>query len=79
MKSDQAYWFHARDPAAGIGWSGPANWQGWVALAIFVASALAAAAFLVPQHFGLYLVVLGVLSAAFVALCILKGEPRRDR
>ena len=79
MKSEQAYWFYARDPEAGIGWIGPATWQGWLALALFIAAALGSAAFLVPQHFGAYLIVLGALSAAFVGLCIVKGEPRRDR
>ena len=62
MKSEQAYWFYARDPEAGIGWSGPATWQGWLALALFIAAALGSAAFLVPQHFGAYLIVLGALA-----------------
>ena len=49
MKSEQTYWFHARDPEVGIGWSSPAAWQGWLALALFITAALGSAAFLVPQ------------------------------
>lgn len=79
MKSEQSYWFHAKDPEVGIGWSGPATWQGWLSLVLFIVAAVASAAFLVPQHFGIYLVVLGVLSAAFLGLCIVKGAPRRER
>jgi hypothetical protein len=79
MKSDQTYWFHAKDPEVGVGWSGPASWQGWVSLALYIAAAIALAAFLVPQHFGLYLLLLGALSVVFVGLCIVKGAPRRER
>ena len=79
MKSKQTYWFHAKDPEVGVGWSGPASWQGWVSLALFIAAVIVSAALMLPQRFGSYLLLLAVLSAAFIALCIVKGAPRSER
>ena len=40
VRGSRNYWFHAKDPAVGFGWSSPASWQGWLVLATYVAVVL---------------------------------------
>jgi hypothetical protein len=74
----RAYWFTAK--RYGWGWGWPTVWQGWVALLGFIALVVIGAVLLRPRS-GLliYLIYVGVLSALFIGLCWLKGEPPRWR
>lgn len=72
------YWFPAK--RYGWGWGLPITWQGWVALAAFVGLLVAGAKLLPPKKdLPLYAGYVAVISAAFVAVCWLKGEPPRWR
>jgi hypothetical protein len=66
------YWFAAKDN--GVGWSLPMAWEGWAAVAIFLAAGIAAYELLqAPAH----LIVVPCIVLAFVGLVVLKGEPQR--
>jgi len=69
------YWFHAKDPAVGIGWDAPASWQGWTAIGLYVVLLIAAGVVLLPARFGLFLMAAGTLSATLLGVCLVKGEP----
>jgi hypothetical protein len=66
------YWFPAK--RIGYGWGIPRTWEGWAALVTFLAVAIAPGYFFSDQP---VLAVAAVLlaSAAFLAVCIHKGEP----
>jgi hypothetical protein len=70
-------WFRAK--RYGWGWT-PATWQGWAALAAFVAL-LAADARVFPPRTSLaaYIACAGGLTLLLAAVCWLKGEPPRWR
>ena len=72
------YWFRAK--RYGWGWGFPLTWQGWVALALFV-GLFVADIFLFPprQQLVPFLVYALTISAVFIALCWLTGEPPRWR
>ena len=74
----QKYWFPAK--RFGWGWSFPTVWQGWVVLIAYMALVVGG----VPVVQGtignlVYVVYLVVLTVAFIAICWVKGEPRRWR
>jgi len=74
----QKYWFPAK--RFGWGWSFPTVWQGWVVLIAYMALVVGG----VPVVQGtignlVYVVYLVVLTVAFIAICWVKGEPRRRR
>lgn len=77
VRGSRNYWFHAKDPAVGFGWSSPASWQGWLVLATYVAVVLGGAGFLVPARFGTYLLLLLASSAVFIGIAFLTGEPQQ--
>jgi hypothetical protein len=78
MQTDGKYWFPAK--RYGYGWSVPTTWQGWLVLAVYVVLTVAAT-FLFPPQKGLvpYVASVAVLTAAFIAVCWLKGETPRWR
>ncbi len=78
MRTDGKYWFPAK--RYGYGWGIPTTWQGWLVLAVYVVLTVAAT-FLFPPQKGLvpYIGCVAVLTAAFIAVCCLKGETPRWR
>lgn len=79
MTSDRTpkYWFRAK--RHGWGWGLPAAWQGWVVLVAYVATVLGAIPLVQASRGSVaYLVVVGILTFAFVAVCWRTGEPPRS-
>lgn len=74
MANDQKYWFPAK--RYGWGWGLPNRWQGWGALAVFVAF-IVAGTFMFPprENIVAYLVYVAGVSFALVIVCWWKGEP----
>jgi hypothetical protein len=71
------YWFRAK--RYGWGWT-PATWQGWAALAAFVALLAAASVVFPPRQAMLAYVACSLgLSVLLVVVCRIKGEPTRWR
>ena len=69
-----SFWFPAKH--YGWGWGLPIHWMGWIALGLYVAGLVAAAYVFRPGvNLYAYLGCAVALSAAFIALCLLKGEP----
>jgi hypothetical protein len=68
------YWFPAK--THGWGWGLPATWEGWLVLAAYIALVVAATTAISPKDapasFGASLT---VLTAVFIGICWLKGEP----
>jgi hypothetical protein len=81
MQSGPEYWFPAK--RYGWGWGFPTTWQGWAILALFLGfiagGTLLFRVFAPPKALTAYLAYVGVLSALFVGICWLKGEPLRWR
>ncbi|HXI35599.1 MAG TPA: hypothetical protein VNH80_01680 [Burkholderiales bacterium] len=72
------YWFRAK--RYGWGWSWPLTWQGWVALALFVILFVADIVLFPPRtQLVQFLAYALAISAVFIALCWLTGEPPRWR
>ena len=78
MDASPRYWFPAK--RYGWGWGPPRTWQGWLVLAGYVLG-LAATVLLVPPEGRVteFLICVGVLTAALLIVCWLKGEPPRWR
>jgi hypothetical protein len=78
MQSGQKYWFPAK--RYGYGWGVPVTWQGWLVLVTYVVLATVGTLVLPPQN-GLlpYIACITILTAAFIAVCWLKGETPRWR
>jgi hypothetical protein len=78
MQTDGKYWFPAK--RYGYGWGIPRTWQGWLVLVVYVALTIAGT-FLFPPQNGLvpYIACVAFLTAAFIAVCYLKGERPRWR
>lgn len=72
------YWFPAK--RYGWGWGAPRNWQGWAVVAAYAAAmAVLAIVFAADDRPFEFLVGSAIATAAFVAVCWLKGEPPRWR
>jgi len=72
------YWFRAK--RYGWGWGLPSSWQGWVVLLMYLALVLGGIPLVqVPKGNLVYIVYLLGLTAVFIAICWLKGEPGRWR
>lgn len=78
MSEPKPYWFPAK--RYGWGWAPPITWQGWLVLAAF-ALLLLLGAYLFPPRTDApaFIVYAAVVTAAFVAICYVKGEPPRWR
>ncbi|MGB8221059.1 MAG: hypothetical protein WCF10_00665 [Polyangiales bacterium] len=78
MNSEKRYWFPAK--RYGWGWGPPCAWQGWVVVAVYVASLVVAAFELLPAESpGPFVSATAVLTLIFVAVCWLTGEPPKWR
>jgi len=76
--NERHIWFPAKK--YGWGWGLPCAWQGWVAMAIFVALLSAAAALFLPRgHTGLWIGSVVVLAVGMFITCLVKGERPRWR
>ena len=68
------YWFPAKK--YGWGWGLPTRWQGWLTMFVFVALMIINATIFEPGTHPLkFFLGVGVLSAAVVAVCFVKGAP----
>lgn len=68
------YWFPAKK--YGFGWGLPQTWQGWVTVAVFLLCLELATYFFQPRENPvLYSLVVVLLSAIFLVVVYLKGEP----
>ena len=73
-EGEKRYWFPAK--SRGWGWGLPITWKGWVVFVAYLAAVLASALFATSRvGLLLFLVVVFVLSALFILVCWLKGEP----
>jgi hypothetical protein len=72
------HWFPAK--RYGWGWGLPVRWQGWVVLTAYI-GLLSLCAWFVPPHRSqaMFFALAGLLTAALVAICWVKGEPPRWR
>ena len=71
---ENAYWFPAR--RYGWGWGLPSTWQGWCAFAaLFVLLAFGMFVWPTFNHSDAFELWAVASTAAFVAVCIWKGEP----
>ena len=70
------YWFPAK--RYGWGWGVPATWQGWAVLVGYVVL-MTIAAVATSGKWGLYAVLMFVLTVGFIAICWWKGEPPNGR
>jgi hypothetical protein len=72
------YWFRAK--RYGWGWGLPLTWQGWAALAAFVASVVADGWVFPPRRaLPAFIGCVAGSTLLLVAVCWLKGEPPRWR
>lgn len=78
MSSKPDYWFPAK--RYGWGWGLPARWEGWVVVVVYLVLIGVAVWMLPPDREpGAFVALVGVLSAALIAVCWIKGEPPRWR
>jgi hypothetical protein len=78
MPQSEKYWFPAK--RYGWGWGFPVTWQGWAALAVYVALlCLVIVRFEPHGHPVAFAVLVALLTLALVVVCWLKGEPPRWR
>ena len=76
-KYDSAIWFPAK--RYGWGWGFPVKWQGWLVLAIYVVLVLELVSRRSQPPRSIFLLYLFTLTAAFIAVCWIKGEKPRWR
>jgi hypothetical protein len=76
---DKDIWFPAKK--YGWGWGLPCAWQGWVALAIWIAMLAGGAALFLrsERRPGLWFGWVVLMAVAFFILCLIKGEKPRWR
>ena len=78
MSEPKPYWFPAK--RYGWGWGPPITWQGWLVLAAFLLLLLLGVYLLPPgEDAPAFIAYTAVVTAAFVAICCVKGEPPRWR
>jgi len=78
VQSAPKYWFPAK--RYGWGWGLPCAWQGWLIFAAFFALIIVGI-FVFPPAESLcrFITYTSLVTALFVAVCWLKGEPPRWR
>jgi hypothetical protein len=79
MNDDKRYWFPAKPYGAGYGWGLPITWQGWVVLVTYLLLVIGAGTFLALYRGAVFVIFLAVITVAFLAICVWKGEPQRTR
>jgi len=76
--ADTRYWFPAK--RYGWGWGLPVAWQGWAVLAAHLVLLILGFALIDLNTNALgFLLYVGAITAALLAVCWLKGEPPRWR
>ncbi|PNS09748.1 hypothetical protein Lysil_1377 [Lysobacter silvestris] len=74
MSNDPRYWFPTK--RYGWGWGLPIAWQGWVVLALFIASALIGSYYIQPhRNHAIFAVFIICLIGLLTFVMWLKGEP----
>ena len=81
-KPEKKYWFPAR--GLGWGWGLPGTWQGWVVFVLYLLAVISASVTTKTEENALSRVAIIIgLSALFIFICWLKGEPiqwkKRDK
>ena len=76
MTNPKKYWFPAK--RFGWGWSLPVTWQGWLVFLVYLALITIVLIFRPEEKLFLYLFVV-VVTAVFIAICWIKGEPPKWR
>lgn len=71
MADDQTWWFAKRED--GLGWGLPTCWQGWLTLCVYAISMVAGLSLATPEVGP---IIGGALTAAFLAILVVKGEPQ---
>ncbi len=78
MAPDKKYWFPAK--RFGWGWGPPSAWQGWLVFLIYLALVLAGIPLIqASRGSAIYIIYALSLTALFIGICWLKGEPPRWR
>ena len=73
MKDQSTFWFAVK--RYGYGWGLPVRWQGWLVLVAYLVLLYGGIRYFEPRRDGLSLFVyLVVLTAALVAVIVVKGE-----
>lgn len=70
------YWFPAK--SYGWGWGLPATWEGWLTLAIFIATC-SSSAWLAGGSIGATVAIIFVAACMLMGIAWWKGEPPRWR
>jgi hypothetical protein len=74
MSEPKAFWFPAK--RYGWGWGLPVTWQGWAVIAGYLLLlGVGALLFPIARELPALLVYTGIMTAALVIICYLKGEP----
>jgi hypothetical protein len=75
---EKQIWFPAK--RYGYGWGPPCCWQGWVAMAIWVALLAGGGIILLPaKHVDLFVAWTAIMVVALMILCLIKGDKPRWR
>ncbi len=78
MPNAPRYWFPAK--RYGWGWGPPITWEGWAAVAVFVALVVAGVFMFPPRSdVGAFVIYIVILNIGLIVVCRLKGEPPRWR
>ena len=71
----QKYWFAAKRPGYGWGWSTPLTWQGSFVYAAFFILVIVSAFVLTPYGVHYYVAFTTALACMLMLICSRKGEP----
>ena len=78
MRRGPPYWFPAK--TYGWGWGLPITWQGWIVFVAYLLSLPLGYLWFPPhQELAAFMVYTYAVTAAFVFICWLTGEPPRWR
>jgi hypothetical protein len=73
MSDRHLFWFPAK--RYGFGWAAPVTWQGWAVLALYLVAEGICWEIWHSQQMRTWGIVSAVLTAAFMVVCYLTGEP----
>jgi hypothetical protein len=77
MADQTPYWFRAK--RYGWGWGLPVRREGWIVFLVWLVLAILDGILIAPQSVPIFIIILAVLTIAFLAVCYAKGEPPRWR
>lgn len=78
MNNSKKYWFPAKK--YGWGWGMPQTWQGWVVFVVFISAySINYKMFNPKDNLSAFIAVSAALIAAFISICLIKGEKTKWR